>query len=87
MKNIAAGVIGLLLVSGAVLAADMTGEVQGIDRQKRLIQVTLPGDCVCNAVTYEIPTTVDMGWLSPGVTVKITYEVANGMNVVSKLNK
>jgi hypothetical protein len=69
------------------LAADVTGEVQGIDRQQRLIQVTLPGDCVCNAVTYQVPAIVDMGWLTPGVTVNLTFTTANNVNVVTKLAK
>ncbi len=77
----------LLIASGAALAADLTGEVQGVDRQKRTIQVTMPGECICNAVTYEVPTTVDMGWLSPGVMVTITYTMTNNVNTVTKLAK
>jgi hypothetical protein len=76
-----------LVASGAALAADLTGEVQGVDRQKRTIQVTMPGDCICNAVTYEVPTAVDMGWLSPGVMVTISYTTANNVNTVTKLSK
>ncbi len=88
MKRMMAAVAGLVLaVSGVALAADLTGEVQGVDRQKRTIQVTMPGDCICNAVTYEVPTTVDMGWLSPGVMVSISYTTANNVNTVTKLAK
>ncbi len=88
MTRIVATVAGVFLAaSGVALAADLTGEVQGVDRQKRTIQVTMPGDCICNAVTYEVPTTVDMGWLSPGLMVTISYTSANNVNTVTKLAK
>lgn len=88
MTRIVATVAGVFLAaSGVALAADLTGEVQGVDRQKRTIQVTMPGDCICNAVTYEVPTTVDMGWLSPGLIVTISYTAANNVNTVTKLAK
>lgn len=88
MTRIVATVAGVLLAgSGVAWAADLTGEVQGVDRQKRTIQVTMPGDCICNAVTYEVPTTVDMGWLSPGAVVNISFTTANNVNTVTKLAK
>lgn len=89
MTKLIGAVVGVLLLgmAGVAAAAEAAGEIAEINLQARTIVVVLPGECACTGTTYVLAPEVNMGGLSAGIQVKLTYTVSGNANLVSKWAK
>lgn len=81
-------VVGIaLLWSGLAGAGEMQGVVTQLDLQRRVISVTAPGACECEAVPFVVPADVSLAGVTQGTTLTVTYTSAGTTNTVNKITK
>lgn len=76
-----------LLWTGVAAAAEFEGVVTQLDFQRRVVSVTAPGACECEAIPFIVPADVSLAGISPGTTVKVVYTTAGTTNTVAKISK
>lgn len=76
-----------LLWTGLAAAAEMQGVVTQLDFQRRVVSVTAPGACECEAIPFVVPAEVSLAGISPGTAVTVTYTTAGTTNTVAKISK
>ena len=76
---IAVAAVAFLFGAGVASAGDVKGVIKSINGNTRTVTI--------DGVAYYFPQTVDMGGLTAGQTVTITFDTANGRNQVSKVAK
>ena len=65
--------------AGTAFAAQVKGVIKSVSPVFRTVAI--------DGITYAFPPTADIAGLAPGQTVTITFEVAGGTNLVSKVTK
>jgi hypothetical protein len=77
-------VSGALLFTGAAGAAEIVGTVKWVGPEARTLQIDAAD---CTFCTYALPAGVDIGTLTPGKKVTITYEpgATAGVRTVTKV--
>ena len=81
-------VVGIaLLWSGVAAAGEMQGIVTQLDLQRRVISVTAPGACECEAVPFVVPAELSLAGVTQGTTVTVTYTSAGVTNTLTKITK